>query len=259
LSSVRLCFGGRVKAWKLAQPAYGLSRFALDRIMLDGALTAGAVLIREARKTADLPLVVAAGRQCSAPAGDRLFGFKAHFQGSADDTMSLYFFDGCYVGVNCVEGGKTNVCGLAPERVLRETAFSFDTLIRRSGALCERLIGLSRSMEWLVTGPLVFGAVKHDECRATYPAGDALGFVDPFTGSGMLAAIMTGLIAGRAAANGRPTSQYLSTCRTLLDPQYRVAALCRFAVRTGVAQALMPLVPGKVIFHLTRPGKLKSR
>ena len=32
----------------------------------------------------------------------------------------------CYVGINAVEGGRTNVCGLGPEDFLRRFEFDYD-------------------------------------------------------------------------------------------------------------------------------------
>ena len=63
--------------------------------------------------------IVAYGRQFSSSGRDRLFGFKAHFRGPVSDAVELYFFDDFYVGVNPVEGGLTNVCGLGSEAGLR--------------------------------------------------------------------------------------------------------------------------------------------
>ena len=79
---------------------------------------------------------------------------------------------------------------------------------------------LERAMEWLITGPLVF----HDEMRIrshVYLAGDALGFVDPFTGSGMLAALLTGRLAGEAAARGSSVEEHQAGCRRLLPSDRR--------------------------------------
>ena len=69
------------------------------------------------------PNVITTGRSSQSRRGGRLFGFKAHFDGPADDAVELYFAGSMYVGVNCVEDGFTNVCGLAPEEHLRRCRF----------------------------------------------------------------------------------------------------------------------------------------
>ncbi|HBY63574.1 MAG TPA: hypothetical protein DEH78_27430, partial [Solibacterales bacterium] len=99
------------------------------------------------------------------------FGFKAHFVGPANDAVELYFFRGGYVGVNPVEGGVTNVCGLCDERLLPP-----DSVIERLPALRRRLEGMTQEFAWLHTGPLVF---RHRFDESSYLAGDALSFVDP--------------------------------------------------------------------------------
>jgi len=62
--------------------------------------------------------IVACGRTQKPTRRDRLFGFKAHFDGPSDDAVELFFGLSGYIGVNPVEEGVTNVCGIAPESVL---------------------------------------------------------------------------------------------------------------------------------------------
>src|SRR5262249_11979964 len=149
--------------------------------------------------------------------GRRMFGFKAHFEGPASDAIELYFSSEVYVGVSAIEGGRTNVCGLAPEGRLRGFGFDFDEITRSIPALKERLAPLGRSMDWLATGPLVFRSVLRRPSRGNaYAAGDALSFVDPFTGSGILGAVITGTMAGECAAKGIDPREYLKMCRARL-------------------------------------------
>jgi 2-polyprenyl-6-methoxyphenol hydroxylase-like FAD-dependent oxidoreductase len=251
---IRLYFEKHHKRWNLPEPARGLSRFALDKFLLDRALAAGARLLRESIAEPPPFSVIAHGRKSSATAGARHFGFKAHFDGPMDDALDLFFFSGCYVGVNCVENGRTNVCGLAPENLLRERDFQVESLLQLSPALAERIVPLKRSWDWLVTGPLVYRSAWNEEFRGGhYLAGDALGFVDPFTGSGMLSAIATGRIAGRSAAVGLPIERHIERCRKVLQSQYWTSALFRAAISSGIANWALPLVPGRALFELTRP------
>ncbi len=188
-----------------------------------------------------------------APRGDRLFGFKAHFSGPADDVMGLYFFNGAYVGVNAVEGGKTNVCGVAPERMLRECGFALDSLCLQNQSLRERLAPLNREMEWLCAGPLVFG--KAAAPKNCYVAGDSAAFIDPFTGSGMLGAIATGMLAGEGAARGASIEEYARKAAGLLRSQQRAAGLFRAAISSGWAERCLRVMPGKLLFYATRPRR----
>ena len=85
-----LHFGSRLVRHTLPQPAYGLSRYALDRLLLDRAAALGAEIVRETRTPREPhgPLVLANGRTAHGRSGERLFGFKAHFRGHADEGAS---------------------------------------------------------------------------------------------------------------------------------------------------------------------------
>lgn len=235
----------------MAEPAWGLSRFAFDTLLVQRAEFLGAEVRRESTGG---EAVITSGRGSSASRrGNRIFGFKAHFDGPVDDAVELFFFNKCYVGVNAIEGGKTNVCGLGPEDFLTRLNFDFDQLIRSSPALAARIGPLKRSMKWLSTGPLEYGQALG--CDGLYRAGDALSFVDPFTGSGLLTAVKTGALAGAAAATGEPVPAYLAKCRAKLRTSFEIAEIFRKTLSSGWATVLAGLVPGRVLFALTRPGK----
>jgi len=254
---MELHFGPRVVRHALPLPAYGLSRHALDRLLLDTATAMGADVVRETLtpRTALRPLILANGRAAQAQAGNRAFGFKAHYQGMADDTVALFFFDGCYVGMSAVEGGQINICGLAPERLLRECGFQPERVLARCDALQSRIQGLERTFDWLTTGPLVPGLMPHQAPEPlVYPAGDALGFIDPFTGSGILNAMLSGHSAGAAAATGLPVDAYLAAARRALRRPFLISRLFRRVLGSGWAGPLASLVPGSWLFHLTRPA-----
>ncbi len=244
---------GREKHFRLPEPACSLSRAALDRLLLDEALRRGAELQSERRKPvprAGAALVVAHGRQAPAHAGARLFGFKTHFSGPADEAVELFFFDGGYAGLSPVEGGAINVCGLAPEESLRACGFQPEQLLPQK--LLARLGPLERRFDWLLTGPLVY----RDEFQSRadlYLAGDALGFVDPFTGSGILAALSTGRLAGQAASRGHAPDEYYAQCRRLLRRQYRVASALRGMLGSGFTERIARWLPGGLLYRLTRP------
>lgn len=265
LRRMTLHFGTREKRSVLSEPAFGLSRYAFDRLLFEAAIARGAAALREmwtgeSSYKDGASVVLATGRKAIAPAGsNRLFGFKAHFTGPVDDAVELFFFDGCYVGVSAVEQGVTNVAGLAPEAMLRACGFNPEDLISRSRPLALRLGPLTRNMPrdmpWLTVGPLVFSrAFRPSEAQAVYPAGDALGFTDPFTGSGMLNAVLTGSMAGQAAALGVPVSQYLRDCRRVLTRPFHISAIFRKLIDTGLAPWLAAPVPGSWLMHWTRPS-----
>ncbi len=239
--------GKTEKRAALPEPAYGLSRFAFDDLLWRSAASLGARHV-----DAGVPGILAAGRPPSPQAkGARLFGFKAHFDGPADDAVELYFQRNAYVGINCVEGGRTNVCGLAPESVLKAVGFEPEALTT-GGALDSRLKPLARSMDWLFTGPLAFGQRWKPEGSAL-PCGDALSFVDPFTGSGLLCAVLTGSLAGVHAARGTGLAEHLDACRRAIGRPFVLSSALRSLAGTQWAEYLLPFVPGHLLYRLTRP------
>lgn len=245
-----LHFGRRTKSSKLPETAFGLSRYAFDHLLLEYVRSGGADIVTE---HAGPPRIVATGRRAKPGArGKRLFGFKAHFAGPTDDAVELFFFDRCYVGVTSIEGGKTNVCGLAPESFLSTFGFEYDSIPLHCSALAGRLKPLRRVMPWISTGPLQY-TQGFGHTGSMYPAGDALSFVDPFTGSGLLAAVRSGSMAGRAAANNQPVDQYLCECHASLRQPFQVAGVLRKALEGGWAERLAPLAPARLLFALTRP------
>jgi flavin-dependent dehydrogenase len=246
-----LHFGSRGKRWNLPDTAFGLSRRALDGLLLERAASLGAVVSRGIEWRGDNCVVRAGGRRGGSSARPRLFGFKAHFEGPTDDAVELFFAGSAYFGVSAVEDGVTNVCGLAPEDELRRVGFEIDEFLDRSGPLAERIRPLTRRMPWLTTGPLTF-ARQDGAAQPGYPAGDALGFVDPFTGSGILNALLTGRMAGWAAARQMAVSEYLRQCRDLLDRPAAVSAFFRGMIRSGYASRLAWLLPGPWMYRLTR-------
>ena len=241
--------GGASKTANLPEPAFGLSRYALDAWLWREALAAGASHETQAG-AAD---IVACGRQSSTPRGGRLFGFKAHFTGPVDDAVELYFAGRTYVGVNCVEDGITNVCGLAPEEELKRCGFQIDALVASVPGLGSRLAPLRRSWDWIFTGPLRFEQRMNNSDEAVYRCGDALSFVDPFTGSGLLCAIATGIRAGESAASKIPVQQYREQCARLLGSPFRFSSSLRWFASTRAAGPLLRLTPAALLFRRTRP------
>ncbi len=255
IGHLELHFGSLQRRCKLPEPAYGLSRYRFDQLLFERALQIGVEAVTSLPGHAnDVPIITAHGRQNMSGRGRRLFGFKAHFEGPVNDAVELYFFSGCYVGINPVEGRITNVCGLGPENTLSTHAFDFDSLVHSFPQLSERLRPLRRSMRWLAAGPLVFQNHFKSAVRPLeYRAGDALSFIDPFTGSGVLSAVLTGSLAGVAAARGIPADAYVKQCRRRMQRPFLFSTLLRTLVANGWAERLAEFVPAPWLVRLTRP------
>jgi len=145
---------------------------------------------------------------------------------------------------------------MAPERLLRRHDFDIDELLLGSEALKDRLRPLERIRRWLISGPVVLGPQwKRPLSPDAYPAGDALGFVDPFTGSGILNALTTGRLAGLAAVQGVAAEKYMAECRGRLNRHFMVSELFRRAVDWEWLGALAAAIPGEWLFKLTRPPR----
>ena len=255
IRQLELHFPKATKRGKLPEPAFGLTRFRFDRLMLDRALELGAGFERApAPSQPTRPVVMAAGRRFEGKRGGRLFGFKTHFTGPQLDSVALYFFEHCYVGVNCAEDGLTNVCGLGPEEILGRHGFDPESLIAAFAPLRERVAPLRRVMDWLVTGPLYFrNRLEAPPMPGYYHAGDQLSFVDPFTGTGMLSALLSGSAAGIAAATGQNTEAYLRATAKKLRPAVRVSSVFRWAIESGWADRFVNWIPAEILVGWTRP------
>jgi flavin-dependent dehydrogenase len=155
------------------------------------------------------------------------------------------------VGTTAIEQNRTNVCGLGPEHLLRAYDFDIDAMLCRCDALTRRIAPLRRSMKWMFTGPLQFG--QRLQSMHTYVAGDALSFVDPFTGSGIVSAVATGMLAGEYAARGLPVETYLAACRRVLSRPYELSSALRWITTTKWAERLLESVPGQLLYWATRP------
>jgi flavin-dependent dehydrogenase len=262
-----LHFGRRSSESPLPDGAFGLSRYEFDRLLFEKAIALGATTTRERVAASNCApqggsqhrdcLILATGRKSNAAAGRRLFGFKAHFEGPTNDAVELFFFRGCYVGVSAIENGTTNICGIAPEHVLRACEFHADDLLSGWPPLACRVRPLSRVSRWFTVGPLVFGGQwQHFAGSETYPVGDALGFIDPFTGLGLVNAVGTGRVAGLAAVRRSSVEDYLSNCRRAVRRPFYLASVFRAILEAGLAQGLGPLIPARYLFRMTRSGGL---
>lgn len=245
---MRISVGGTEKTDHLSETAFGLSRYALDEFLWKAALASGASHAQSGSQAQ----VITTGRTSTKPRGGRLFGFKAHFTGPADDAVELFFAGDMYVGINGIENGRTNICGLAPEEQLRRWNFDVDAMIGQDAATRERIAPLRREWDWIFTGPLEF-RTRVEAPLDCYVAGDALSFVDPFTGSGLLCAILTGSLAGSSAAQSAPVSEYLKRCAGLLKQPFQVSGLLRRLATTRAAGPLLRLAPAGLLFRWTRP------
>lgn len=238
------------KRFRLPRPALGISRKRLDHLHLNAAIEAGATLVEQATTPHD-NAIVAFGRKLAAERGHRLFGYKAHFTGPQNSAVELYFEGQGYTGINPVEDGCTNVCGIAPESALKACNFDIDAFLAAQPHVNARIAHVTRAMDWMFTGPLCYGLVDSPE---GYACGDALGFIDPFTGSGMLRAISTGRMAARALHEGASRQQHHARCREYLHASSRWSGLLRQSLSWPATPYIARFVPGAILYEFSRPA-----
>lgn len=256
---------GASAAFSLPQPARGISRLALDAALWHAAGQAGVSLrprcaIADAtpsgqgwllRTATGEPLAAraviwATGRQ-PATGGARWLGLKARFDGlPLRPEVELYSLRGGYCGVAPVENGWTNVCCLLRARLAPPPADSSDFLswlarVEGSAALVARLRGAHQATPTVITAGITLGP-RVALAGGHLMAGDASGFVDPFTGDGIARALFSGQLAAAAIAEGN-TAGYATALRQASRASFRTGAGLRAAVLAPawLQAALLPL------------------
>jgi menaquinone-9 beta-reductase len=201
-------------------------------------------------------VLVACGRWWSlegfpSPARDRdrtapWLGAKAHFTGvPPSDAVEMYFFPGGYCGLAPIEDGLLNVCCLVHRSLtpnLGAGALEDFALWLRKGArhpaLDARLRQATQVTETLATAP-VRPTRRHADHAGALLAGDAAGFLDPFTGDGIAQALQAGRLAAKAVAlacAGRESlvvaaDTYRRRLGHAVGRSYKVAGLLRLLVQ----------------------------
>ncbi len=205
--------GVRTYEFEFPHPARGVSRLFLDDLLVRTAIARGATLHTET--VAQLPdakvIVGAWGRwgrfdrelgRSFVNTRDRNFGFKRHYtadrQPPAASVIDLYSFKRGYLGVNAVEGGITNICGLVHATRLEGHKGRWEAFIeelRAEEPRLEKLYAhhLPAQEHFLSSEPVIFRARSAVE-DGVFMIGDASGVIDPLTGNGMAMAIQSALL-----------------------------------------------------------------
>jgi flavin-dependent dehydrogenase len=213
----------RSYAFDFPHPARGVSRMLLDdavhrRAVADGAqaITATATTVSRDRVTFDggeiRARVVAGawgrwgrfdqqlGRAFVRDRSHRNFGFKRHYRGAgAKGVIELYSFANGYLGVNDVEDGITNICGLVHARRLQRHKGRWDAFVETIRAEEQPLDAMyaryAPAQEgFLSSEPVIFRARSAVE-EGIFMIGDASGVIDPLTGNGMAMAMQSAVVA----------------------------------------------------------------
>ncbi len=194
----------------------------------------------------------------------RWLGVKAHFRGLPPrHAVEMYFFPGGYCGLAPIEDGLYNVCCLMHRSLARDLGTgclsdfaAWLTLLARHPPLEARLRGATQTSKTIATAPVRLARWCADDDGALL-AGDAAGFLDPFTGDGISMALHGGRLAAEAlagtwsektpqAAAERIVRQYRHRLGRAVRRSYLIAGLVRLLVRApagvqaSAATAVLP-------------------
>ncbi len=267
--------GARTYEFAFPHPARGVSRLFFDDLLVRTAITKGTTLRTEA--VAELPkatvIAGAWGRwgrfdqqlaRSFVNVRDRNFGFKRHYtanrQPPTANQIDLYSFGRGYLGVNAIEGGLTNICGLVHASRLEGHKGRWDAFVEQLRTEEPRLEELYARHEpaqehFLSSEPVIFRARSPVE-GGVFMIGDASGIIDPLTGNGMAMAIQSALLAAPRilrlleypSRRGEIEHEYREAHRAFFAPRIawsrRVAALLS---RPRLLDAALSLVRAKNI------------
>lgn len=244
-----------------AEPAFGVSRHALDLRLADLFSSLGGTLVTgtRARPTAAAGHVWAAGRRATQ---GRWIGLKIHARLDTVADLEMHAGSNGYAGLAGVEDGWTNVCGL----------FLLDKSLKaKGGALLPAYLDAGGNHA-------LASAVRAAECRegsfqavagfetgpqpgipAVFCLGDSSEMIPPFTGNGMSMAFQS------AEAAVAPLSGWAAGGLSWQDAcgQVRRQLVRRFRLRMAVSRVFHPWLlraSGRaVIESLAAPGLLPFR
>jgi flavin-dependent dehydrogenase len=272
--------GGSSIAFRLGKPALGLSRNRLDHLLAAHAQMSGAqvwfgtrvlsaslqngefrILCAPEAHESEIRAAAVIGAWGRWDALDKnlarsFLGDRARYFGWSRDYESdsalagqvrLYAFRGGYCGLSRVEGGAVNLAGVVSASCYKRLGTSWDSVMvharRENKALDADLSILSPGPTgFLGTGPVFFTRKPCVE-RGILMAGDAAGFLDPFSGQGQTMALASGMLAAETierALGGEIPFEALAG-------EYARAWRSRFARRFGWSAVFRSLMLNPVL------------
>jgi len=223
ISEVHLHADGKTARLPLHRPALSLSRAQLDFSLWKSAQGLSATchekcrvkaivkdgsefrLLTDDRDVRARAVVNCSGRwsELSVPverqtnSDKKWIGLKGHFyEPDPPSNCDLYFFPSGYCGVLALDSGKDGIVNAAA-MVRADIARSFEELLPLQPALQQRMRSWRPVFPPVTTSPLLF-RLSQTSHESVLLAGDAAGFIDPFTGDGISLAIQGGIAAATA-------------------------------------------------------------
>lgn len=245
----------------LPSPALGISRFTLDRRLVENFREANGQLHTDTRRKSTAPQAGVAhchGRQA---AKSDWIGLKVHCQNlTTEADLELHLGDGGYVGLSRIEGGRVNVCALFRKRpdLSAKRADWLLTYLKASGLgpVAERVAsgGPLPDTHCGVAG-IEFARIP-DTSTNHLALGDAYSVIPPFTGNGMSIALEAAELAYpfvRQYAQGE--ASWEATLRRVNQAQQKT-----FTRRLRAARWMHPWLHARarqqILAHVARSGCL---
>jgi flavin-dependent dehydrogenase len=246
-------------AAKLPFQALSLSRYRLDRVLLERAQQLGAQVCSSVSVRSAVPqdggwrvecadgntvqcrrLVLATGkvglRGIDEDRDGSMVGLKMHFSPTPElrralaRRVELFLFDRSYVGLELVEDGIANLCCLLPRDTVAGIGSNWpalrDHLTAAHPDLAARLAGAAPHWDKALAVVCPAGGHLNDErAPAVYRVGDRLAHIPPFTGDGLAIALGSAALVVEHIAAGAAPSAYLAAARRLTGGPIRLASL----------------------------------
>jgi len=250
--------------FELPHAARGVSRLTLDDRLFQTAVRHGAAPVTEtvtSLESINAKVIAGAwgrwgrfdtqlGRGFVRDRARRNFGFKRHYRGLATNVIELYSFRRGYLGVNSVDGGVVNICGLVHASRLAGHKGRWDAFVERIRAEEPQLEALYASHtpaqdQFLSSEPVIFRGRSAVEA-GIFMVGDASGVIDPLTGNGMAMAMQSALLAAPLILRllQSPGS------RTRIEDEYRRRHHAMFAPRIRWSRAVARLLANPMLLDI---------
>lgn len=276
LDGIRLSGNGVRTELRFSQPGWALPRAQLDDVLLRSAVSAGARLLQarvedvsqdascvivtmrepdgELRQIRARMLIGADGahsivaKKCGLSRDSRgvqRFALGGHYAGFTDlePFVEMFVEGSSYFAVNPFDAAHANVMVIVLENDLAARRDDVDRFVRqraeRLSGNPERFSEMRLDGKRIAIGPLAH-ATRGLVAGRVLLAGDAAGFVDPFTGQGVFLALRAGIAAAQAvtgalatpAATNALLQLYTSTVTRDMRQREQLARIVRTVIRS---------------------------
>ncbi|MFN2517021.1 MAG: NAD(P)/FAD-dependent oxidoreductase [Pyrinomonadaceae bacterium] len=203
------------------------------------------------------------------PTRPSLVAFKAHLENAraTAGACEIYFYPGGYGGLSGVEGGVSNLCFIVSADDVRRhdsnPEIVMSKIVRQNARANYTLAKALVRTQWLSVSLDSFGRRKLSPASGLLSVGDAAAFIDPFTGSGMLMALESGMIAADIIGRHLVTLREKATFE-LLASEYRAEYFRKFNQRLRISgllrrAAFVPRLAEAAIFVFGTSSRLRRK